>query len=132
MDPKYQVGDIWEYKTRTGEEGSKFTVVKVEKASSLGLIIHIAVDNLTWRTCQGGPLPEQVPHMPFIRRAIDVSATRRIGISHSLPKYEEGYAEWRVGFLRGHAGVYTIPIGQAVAVAEETWRTGMGCGHTAQ
>lgn len=30
MDSKYRVGDVWEYKSRHGEERSKFTVVKVE------------------------------------------------------------------------------------------------------
>jgi len=66
--------------------------------------------------------------MPFARNAIDSSAIRRISTDHELPQFEEGYEEWRAAFLKGHAGVYTIPIKDAVATAEQTWRSGLGCG----
>jgi hypothetical protein len=70
--------------------------------------------------------------MPFAREAIEGSATRRVARTHSLPKYEEGYEEWRNAFLNGHAGIYTISIKDAVSVAEKTWRIGMGCGKSSQ
>jgi len=41
-DSKYHVGDIWEYKTRNGEEHSTFVIVKVESSSNVGLIVHIS------------------------------------------------------------------------------------------
>lgn len=127
-DSKYRVGDVWEYVTRSGEEQSRLTIVKIDKSSKLGIIIHIAVDRLTWRTCQGSPLPEHVPHMPFAKEAIEHSVTRRVGSTRSLPNYEEGYQEWEKSFLNGHAGIYTISVKEAVSAAEATWRTGMGCG----
>ena len=92
-DSKYRVGDVWEYATRGGEERSRLTIVRIEVSSRLGIIIHISTDHLTWRTCQGDPLPEQVPHMPFAREAIEHSITRRVGSSRSLPNYQEGYEE---------------------------------------
>jgi hypothetical protein len=127
-DPKYSVGDVWEYKTRAGEEHSRLTVLKIERSSKLGIIVHVAVDNLTWRTCQGYPFPEAVPHMPFARKAVDASVTRRVAMGHSLPDYQDGYETWRRGYSQGHAGVYIIPVGDAISVAEEIWRKGMGCG----
>ena len=127
-DSKYRVGDVWEYTTRGGEEQSRLTIVKIDKSSKLGIVIHIAVDRLNWRTCQGDPLPEQVPHMPFAREAIEDSVTRRVGSSRSLPNYQDGYEEWKNAFLNGHAGIYTISVKDAVSVAETTWRKGMGCG----
>jgi hypothetical protein len=51
-DSKYQVGDVWEYKTLAGEERSRFTVVKIDRSSNVGVIIHLAVDKLTWKTCR--------------------------------------------------------------------------------
>ena len=36
-----QPGQIWEYKTRTGEAASRLTVLKVEQYKGLGLVVHI-------------------------------------------------------------------------------------------
>src|SRR5580698_1421801 len=127
-DPKFQVGEVWEYQTRPGEERSRFIVVKVEASSELGIIVHIGVDHLTWKSCSESPFAQHIPHMPFRRSAVDTSATRRVGANRELPDYTGGYQQWREAFLAGHAGVYTIPIRDAVSAAEQTWRTGMGCG----
>jgi hypothetical protein len=129
-DPKYHVGDLWEYETRRREEHSRFVVVRVENSPKIGTIVHIGVDNLIWKTCQGDAFSQHVPHMPFARQAIDESAIRRVASNSQRPDYKEGHEEWRQAFLEGHAGVYSIPVKYAVAVAEETWRTGMGCGHS--
>ncbi|HLH03414.1 MAG TPA: hypothetical protein VKX25_11630 [Bryobacteraceae bacterium] len=126
-DSQYHVGDVWRYKTREGEEESRLTVVQVD-VSKLGTIVHIAVDKLNWKNCEGGIVQEQIPHMPFAKDALEKSATIRIASGHPLPAWEEGYEEWRRGFVSGHAGIYTITISQAVSLAERTWRTGLGCG----
>jgi hypothetical protein len=126
-DSRYRAGDVWEYTTRHGEEQSRLTIVKVERSSQLGIIIHLALDRLTWKTCQGDPSPQQVPHMPFDREAVEHSVTHRVGSVRSLPNYEDGYNEWKNAFLNGHAGIYTISVKDAVSMAETTWRTGMGC-----
>lgn len=129
VDPRYHVGDVWEYKTRRGEERSRFTVVKVESSPNVGTIVHVGTDNLIWKMCKGDVLNQHIPHMPFARKALDASAIRRIASNSQLPDYKEGYEEWRQAFLKGHAGVYSIPVQDAVSIAEETWRTGMGCDH---
>ena len=127
-DSTYRVGDVWEYRARSGEQASKFTVVKIDSSPNLGIIIHIAVDKLNWKTCQGDLLPQQVPHMPFAKKALEASAVRRVGTASKLPDFGDGYEEWRQAFLKKKAGIYTIPIKDAVTVAEETWRKGLRCG----
>ena len=57
-DSKYHVGDGWEYKSRRGEERSRFTVVKVEASPKVGVIIHIGVDNLVWQACRQISAPD--------------------------------------------------------------------------
>lgn len=126
-DPKFHVGDIWEYKTRSGEENSRRIVVRVERSANLGVIVHVAVDHLTWTTCDGTSLSESVPHMPFARKAVDLSVTRRLGNTHSMPDFEPGYQSWREAYLHHHAGIYTISVKEAVSAAETTYRKGMGC-----
>ncbi|HWY70344.1 MAG TPA: hypothetical protein VNX88_16870 [Terriglobales bacterium] len=127
IDSKFRVGDIWGYKTRPGEEGSRLVVVRVDKSPELGIIVHVAVDSLTWKDCQNNPVPESVPHMPFAHKAVEVSVTKRIATAASLPDYRNGYEEWREAYSKKHAGVYVISVEDAVSVAEKTWRSGIGC-----
>ncbi len=130
-DSKYRVGDVWQYESRHGEEASRFIVVKTESASNVGVIIHISVDNLNWTNCSGAAFSQQIPHLPFAQNAIERSSIRKIASGHELPNYKEGYTLWRRAFFEKHAGVYTIPIKEAVTIGEQTWRDGMGCGKAA-
>jgi len=94
-DPTFRIGDLWEYKTRPGEEQSRLTVLKIDNSPELGVIVHIAVDNLTWKDCQYNPIPESIPHKPFARRAVNASVTKRVASAQLLPNYKSGYEEWR-------------------------------------
>ena len=66
-DQKFQVGDIWEYKTRPGEERSRITILRIENSPKVGIIVHVAVDNLTWLDCENKAFAQSIPHMPFGR-----------------------------------------------------------------
>jgi hypothetical protein len=126
-DPKFRVGDVWEYHTRRGEEQSRLTVVKVEESPEVGIIVHVAVDRIRLASCHGGPDPTSIPHMPFARSALDASVTKRVATEQPLPDYVSGYEEWKVAYERKKAGVYVIPVGMAVGIAEKTYRSGIGC-----
>lgn len=127
-DEKFKVGDVWEYETRKGEEKSTVTIVKVEKSPELGLIVHVAVDKVKLANCHGGPSPRSVPHMPFARRALDASVTNKVASAQQLPDYSDGYEEWKQAYLDKKAGIYVITVAKAVAVAEKTYQSGIGCG----
>jgi len=77
------------------------------------------VDNITFKVCDGSSLPESIPHMPFLLKAIESSVTKRIASGQSLPDYREGYDDWRTAFSDKKAGIYVVQIGDAVSVAEE-------------
>jgi hypothetical protein len=126
-DPKFRVGDVWEYKSRSGEEHSRLTILKIEESPDLGVIVHIAVDDVVFRDCKGAPIPESIPHMPFARKAIDASVVRRSAVSQPLPNYREGYEEWKGAYTKKRAGIYVIDVGAAISVAEATYRSGIGC-----
>lgn len=126
-DDKFRVGDVWEYETRKSEEHSKLTIVKIDRSPELGLIIHIGVDNVRLSNCHGGPEPEAVPHMPFLRKALETSVKKRVASEQPLPDFEEGYEEWRTAYSKRHAGVYVVSVAGAVSVAEKTFRSGIGC-----
>ena len=126
-DSKFHVGDVWQYKTRPGEETSRLIIAKIDDSPDLGVVVHVAVDGLTWKDCEDNRVPESVPHMPFARRAVEESVTKRVGKAESLPNFRNGYEEWQQAYDKKHAGIYAISVAAAVSVAEKTWRAGIGC-----
>jgi hypothetical protein len=125
-DDRYKPGQVWTYKTRPGEETSTFTVLRVEAAPEGKRIVHIHVDHIRLKNCTGGPEPDTLQHMPFFKNALDDSALR-VTRTGEVPDYTDGYYEWRKGWDAGKAGAYTVTVGQALDVAEETFRHGLGC-----
>src|SRR5215471_15716123 len=105
-DPKYKPGQVWTYTTRPGEEQSTLTILRVEELSDKKRIVHIRVDHIRLKNCTGGPEPDNVQHMPFVRYALDASVIKLIR-SGDVPDYEEGYSEWRNAWDTHKAGFYT-------------------------
>jgi hypothetical protein len=125
-DSKFHPGQVWQYRARRGEEKSFLTILRVEFLPKSGTIIHIRVDNVRLRNCTGGPEPDKFEHMPFTRDAIERSVSKLLKENSEIPDYKSGYDEWQ----RDCGGVYTITVAEAVAVAEATFRSGLGCGST--
>ncbi len=122
-DSKFRPGQVWEYKTRPGEEKSFLTILRIESLPKIGTIIHIRVDRVRLRNCTGGPEPDNFQHMPFTRDAIEHSVTKLEKESSDVPAYKDGYDEWH----NACGGVYTISVAEAVAVADATFKKGVGC-----
>ena len=99
----------------------------MESSPELGVIVHVAVDQIKLANCHGGPSPDAVPHMPFARKALDGSVTKKIASQQPLPDYREGYQEWKAAYGKKKAGIYVISVAKAVAVAEKPYRSGIGC-----
>jgi hypothetical protein len=126
-DTKFKPGDVWQYATREGEEQSTLTVLKVDNSPELGVIVHIGVDRVKLANCHGRPSPESVPHMPFSRKALDDSVTKKVASNRPLSNFREGYEEWKEDYAKKKAGIYIVGVSSAVGVAEKTCRSGIGC-----
>ena len=80
------------------------------------------MDKVRLRNCTGGPEPDNFQHMPFARDSIERSVTKLVN-EGSVPDFQAGYDEWRSAC----GGVYTITVGEAIQVAEDTFRKNLGC-----
>ena len=119
-DGKYHVGEKWKFRARPGEEGATLTVVKVESAPKLGVIVHISVEGVRIKSPHSANgLAETIAHMPFAEAAIEKSVSELVGKGAPLPSFEEGYREWRTAFDAQKAGVFTITVGEGVAFMEK-------------
>ena len=121
-DPKYHPGQVWQYKTRPGEEDSLVTILKVESAAKR-TIIHVRVDNVRLKNCSGGPEPDTIGHMPFAREAIESSVTKLMKEDSKIPDFRAGYDEWR----NACGGVYTISIADAIKADQVGFNQSLGC-----
>lgn len=119
--PRYEVGQVWRYRTRPAEPDSTLVVVKVESYPNIGAIIHICVEGVKISSpdATGEPI-KRVDHMPFGDAALDASVTERAGFRDELPPFEDGYLEWRESFDAGQAGAFIIPVADAVRFIEQT------------
>lgn len=119
QDDKYKIGQIWEYKTRKGEEKSMLTIVGVEKHKKLGTIVNIYVDGLTVKIPSADEgHSNEIQHLPFSKEAIDKSVTKLVGTAKKLPNYKNGYDEWRSEFDNGKAGIFTITVKESIDAME--------------
>lgn len=122
-DSKYNPGQIWSYRTRSGEDASTITILRVETLPKIGTIIHVRIDGIVLKNCSGGFSPHVIEHAPFSKDAVDRSVFRLVGQKETLPDYEAGYSDWRAHC----GGVYTITIAQMLSVDEQTFNSGMNC-----
>ena len=125
-DSVYQVGQEWSYKTRSGEEASTFTVVRVESHPKYGNIIHISLEGLNIKnTRQQSGFSDVVPHLAFSEEAIDKSVVKILKKQSSIPEdlkedVEESYNFWRQSFEEGQASIITMTIAEGLDYIEKT------------
>ncbi|HEX8216248.1 MAG TPA: hypothetical protein VF577_02170 [Allosphingosinicella sp.] len=118
----YAEGQVWEYRTRPGEEGSRLRIQRIERvgeAASRGPVYHISVSGVRL----GPGIAPMLPHAPVARETLDASVTRLAERQElSFSSADPGIAEWRAA--RG--GVFTIPVAEIVATAEQAIARGRG------
>jgi hypothetical protein len=104
---QYEVGQIWEYETRTGEEKSTLTIVNIEKNKLDDTIINVYINNLKIKNLAvKNGISDTIQHLPFGKKSIDNSVTKLIGFTKILPDYNEGFNEWKSLYDIGEAGIF--------------------------
>ena len=115
-ETRYAEGQVWEYRTRPGEEESLIRIQRIEPfpgapAAGGERVYHISIVGL-----RIGPerRSEALPHAPVSRETLDASVTRLAERRADFPSADEGIAIWRAD--RG--GVFTIPLAEIAAAVE--------------
>lgn len=115
--PHYAEGQVWEYRTRPGEEESRFRIQRIETvgpatAAARGPVYHITISGVRL----GPGIAPLIGHAPVSRETLDASVTRLADRQDMpFPSADPGIAHWR----EAQGGVYTIPVAEIVATAEQ-------------
>jgi hypothetical protein len=117
VDLKYRVGQRWNYWARPGEETSTFTIEKIEVHPTLGVIVHIGLDNLKL-TMNKKPVAF-VAHLPFSRDAIDKSAAKKIDDEGNIPPFQQDYEKWKKSVEEGTGSVIQSTIADQLNSMED-------------
>lgn len=117
---RFQPGQIWKYKTRRGEESSRLTIAKVESNPKLGTIVHIQIKDVAIKspTAPGG-VSKVISHLPYAEQSLIESVTTMDKDTVSPTGWEEGYKQWKSAFDVGKAGIWSIPVSEAVSAMEQ-------------
>jgi hypothetical protein len=118
MQP-FEPGQIWTYNTRPGEGSSRIIICRVESDPKLGQIVHIHISGLhiaNKRVPSG--FSDKIGHMPYSGDPLRKCLTRLESSGAALPAFEDGYQGWRSAFEKGKAGIWTLPVCEAIAAME--------------
>jgi len=114
-------GQVWEYRTRPGDEGSLLKIQKIEVLPEFvetGPIYHVSIIGLHF---PGLPVEGKLQHAPFSKVSLDMSVIKLSKSKSEFPDVGAVIAEWKAG----HGGVFTVTVAEAVNFAEQTMRSQM-------
>ena len=107
-----EVGQVWKYQTRQGEPLSRAVVLKLEEDENLGSIVHVQLTEI--RFDPSASRSGTIGHLPYQETAFRESLVELEETLEDLPEFAEGYRIWREAFDREEAGVFTVPLREAV------------------
>jgi len=108
-------GQVWQYDTRPGEEGSTLTVLSIEEQENFA-IVHIRLDHINF--INDGCLP----HLAFSADAVMASVTGFVKHLDAVPGFKEGYDHWKKAFEEKRAGFWQMTVKEAVESIEQVMR----------
>lgn len=112
---KLRAGQVYEYETRPEERGSRVVVCRVGRERGFGEVAHVFVEGVRIENAEApGGAFTVVSHLPFDAHSLSECLVALVEERDELPDFEEGYALWREAFDAGEAGVFTVPLADAL------------------
>ncbi|HYD13750.1 MAG TPA: hypothetical protein VEC11_12955 [Allosphingosinicella sp.] len=108
---RYQEGQVWEYRTRPGDEGSLLKIQRIEGwPQGHGSVYHISVIGVRL-----GGQTGTIQHLPVSELTLNASVTRLSPSTAIFPSPDEGISLWR----EAQGGVFDLPLAEIIAIAAQ-------------
>jgi hypothetical protein len=116
----FDVGQVWSYRTRAGEEASRAYVARVDRDLGSKPVFHLYIDGLKLKNplVEGG-VQDHLVHVPVSQEALEASVIAMTQEGVIPPDISEGYIIWREAFEQGQAGVFTMSLQRVVQYIED-------------
>ena len=111
---RYAAGQVWEYRTRPGDEGSLLKIQRIEAmpGDKMGPVYHISVIRFRFRNPEMQPV---LQHSPVSRQTLDASVTRLGDPGIEFPDPTGGIAQWKAD----NGGVFTISVAEIIELIDQ-------------
>lgn len=121
----YEVGDIWQYHNREGEDNSRVIINKIETIGNDIPVYHISIINVRVANPQStSGVVEKLSHAPVALETLQKSLTHKVATKQPVDgDYLEGYEQWQKAYFAGQAGIFTIMIAEKVNFIEQAINT---------
>ncbi len=117
----FEAGQAWAYATRANEQRSRIVICLVEPHADLGEIVHIQVNELNFKNKHAATgFSSKIEHMPYSASALRESGITFDGFVNQIPDITDGYQQWKTEFDKGDAGIWSVPVSEAVERMEQT------------
>lgn len=117
---KYNVGDVWLYQHREGEDNSTVIINKIEVVHEQLPIYHITIRDVNIVNSQSETgFTHKLSHAPVSLETLEKSLTERVGQIQPDSDYLEGYNVWHDAYVQGEAGIFTITVAEIVTFIEQ-------------
>lgn len=115
----FEVGQEWSYLTRSQEPESTFIVTKIDQGGPKGMIVHIYIKGLKMKNkLSTTGFNDHIVHLPCSENALIASGLKLRDENVKLPDFKDGYLSWLKGFEENKAGVFKIPLAEAITFIE--------------
>ena len=122
---RFRPGQVWRYRTRPGEEGSRMTVGRVEQSARGDVFVHVQLDGLNILNPHApSGRSTVIQHLPIAEAPLEASVVELIAEDGAVSDFEEGYLMWRESYAAGQGGVFALSLAEIVGVMEQTMATG--------
>ena len=112
---EYKIGQVWDYKTPHGAEGSRIIILAVQSQGNKGKLVHIRIENIPVPDCGGLRLTTAIEHLAVLDKFLRKSTTDLVNDQTELPdRYLDAYREWQND---RHKHIVKRPLAE-VALAE--------------
>lgn len=119
-EPTLEVGQVWRYRARPGEEHSRARILVLEHHPDLGEVVHVRIDGVRIPNPVFPERPNTVlGHLPIEGVAFRGSLLELVGTVGGTGPDEadlEGYRAWR----DAGGGVFTLSVADTVQAVEAT------------
>ncbi|NKB59718.1 MAG: hypothetical protein GKS00_25655 [Alphaproteobacteria bacterium] len=117
---RFKVGQVWTYKTRTVETGSRVIIGKIEKIPQIGTVVHVKLVGLHLKNpLADGGYGSVIQHLPVSEAALLDSVVARTSDVADLTGFSDGYETWLSAYRNEGAGVFTGPLAEIADMMEQ-------------
>jgi hypothetical protein len=115
---RFAVGQVWRYRTRPGEEGSRVMVGRIESIGEC-TVVHVKLVGLRIanRSAPGG-VSSFMAHTPLAESNLSASVIELTSELADLGGFEDGYQTWLDIYRTERGGFFTVELDALVGYVE--------------